>query len=287
MPKQRAVQAERMPVAVQIIRGANRTLGRVAPAVAARLNQRLFSTPRRFAPRDWETAFEAMGTRVRLASGISLLEAGHGPVVALLHGWEGRATQFAALAPPLVAAGFRVVAVDGPAHGHSRGTRADPYRFAEALHDVSSHVGGLHGVVGHSMGGASISIALAGGLVANGAVIIAAPSSIHEAVHRFAGAMQLSPRATHHFVEGLRAQVRRRGHSDVDVAQLAVSLTTPALVIHARDDREVPFSDSERLTARWRSARLVEVHGAGHRRILRDAMTIAETVAFLRDMRTA
>lgn len=273
--------ADSVPPAIRIIRGANRTLGRVAPSVAARLNARLFSRPRRFAPREWESAFERLGTRQRLSSGVSVLTAGQGPVAALMHGWEGRATQFANFAPALLERGYRVVAIDGPAHGHSRGDRADPYRFAESLLEVEATFGPLRAAIGHSMGGGSIAIALANGLALERAVLIASPASLHEVLHRFADAMHMPSRATAHFVNRLRAQVVARGHRDVDVLPLVSALPTKALVIHARDDREVPFSDGERIAAHWSTSTLVAVDGVGHRRILRDASVIETAVRFV------
>jgi pimeloyl-ACP methyl ester carboxylesterase len=270
-----------VPPTLRIIRGANRTLGRVAPAVAARLNARLFSRPRRFTPKEWEAAFERLGTRRRLASGVSVLTAGEGPVAALMHGWEGRATQFAAFAPALLERGYRVVAIDGPAHGHSRGDRADPYRFAETLLEVQHTFGPLEAAIGHSMGGGSIAIALASGLALQRAVLIASPASLHEVLHRFADTVHMPSRATAHFVDWLRAEVVARGHRDVDVLQLVSNLLTRALVIHARDDREVPFSDGERIAAHWPGAALVAVDGVGHRRILRDPTTIAAAMEFV------
>ena len=271
-----------IPASLRIIRGANRTLGRVAPRVVARMNQRLFSTPRRFTPRDWELQFEAMGTRERLPNGASVLIAGDGPrTVVLMHGWEGRATQFAHFVSPLLSTGFRVVGVDGPAHGHARGKNADPYLFAETLHEVSARHGAPFGVIGHSMGGGAIAIALASGLVARRAVVIASPSSMHDVLHRFAHAMHMPSGVTRHFVERLRAQVAGRGHSTVDLPDLLAGVQTAGLVIHARDDKEVPFSDGERLAGAWPGAALFPVDGAGHRRILRDPSVVDAAVAFV------
>jgi len=271
-----------VPTALRIIRGANRTLGRVAPRVVARLNQRLFATPRRFTPREWELHFESAGQRERLPNGASLLIAGEGTrTVALMHGWEGRATQFARFVPPLLAAGYRVIGVDAPAHGHARGRHADPYLFAETLHEVTQRHGALHGVIGHSMGGGAIVIALASGLVAHRAVVIASPSSLHDVLHRFAHAMHMPSGVTHHFVERLRSQVLRRGHSAVDLPELLGGVSAAGLVIHAHDDREVPFSDGERLAGAWPGAALLPVVGVGHRRILRDPSVVEASIAFL------
>jgi pimeloyl-ACP methyl ester carboxylesterase len=217
-----------------------------------------------------------------LPSGASMLVAGDGErTVALIHGWEGRATQFAHFAQPLLAAGYRVVGVDGPAHGHGRGTTADPYRFAETLYEVEAQYGALHGVVGHSIGGGAIAIALASGLRVPRPVVIASPASLHDVLHRFAHAMHMPPGATQHFVEALRKQVSTRGHSTVDLPALLAQVSAPALVIHARDDREVPFADAERLVAAWRNATLLPVDGVGHRRILRSPAVIDAVVGHL------
>ncbi len=213
--------AKDIPVGIRIIRGANRTLGRVAPSLASRLSRRIFSTPRKFAPREWELPFEAMATRERWSSGLSVLRAGDGPVVALIHGWEGRATQFAALAPALLIRGFSVVAIDAPGHGHSRGKQSDPYRFADALIEVSTQVGPLHAAVGHSMGGGSIALALSAGLSVSRAALIASPSSLHDVLHRFTAAMHLPPKATDHFVRDARRRIAARGAPTTSKARCA------------------------------------------------------------------
>jgi len=273
--------ANDIPAGIRIIRGANRTLGRVAPSLASRLSRRIFSTPRKFAPREWEVPFETMARRERLPSGLSVLRAGDGPPVALIHGWEGRATQFAAFAPALLAHGFSVVAIDAPGHGHSRGKQTDPYRFAEALIDVSAHFGTLYGAVGHSMGGGSIALALSSGLSLSRAAIIASPSSLHDVLHRFSAAMHLPPKATDHFVRDARRRIVARGYRTDDIEGALRAVTVPALVVHARDDKEVPFADAERIAGFWPGSTLLPVECVGHRRILRDPITIAAITEYL------
>jgi pimeloyl-ACP methyl ester carboxylesterase len=273
--------ANDIPAGIRIIRGANRTLGRVAPSLASRLNRRIFSTPRKFTPREWEVPFESMSRRERLASGVSVLHAGEGPVVALIHGWEGRATQFAALAPALLSRGFSVIAIDAPGHGHSRGKQSDPYRFAEALIDVSAQFGPLHAAVGHSMGGGSIALALSSGLSLTRAALIASPSSLHDVLHRFSAAMHMPPRATDHFVRDARRRIVARGYRTDDIEGALRAVTAPALVVHALDDKEVPFADAERIAGFWPGSTLLPVEHVGHRRILRDPITIAAIVEYL------
>ena len=273
--------ANDIPASIRIIRGANRTLGRVAPSLASRLSRRIFSTPRKFAPREWELPFEAMATRQRLPSGVSVLRAGDGPAVALIHGWEGRATQFAALAPALLARGFSVVAIDAPGHGHSRGKQTDPYRFAEALIEVGTQIVPLYAAVGHSMGGGSIALALSSGLSVSRAALIASPSSLLDVLHRFSAEMHLPPRATDHFVRDAHRRIEARGYRTEDIEGALRSVDVPALVVHAVNDKEVPFADAERIASFWSGAALLPVERVGHRRILRDPITIEAVAEFL------
>src|SRR5471032_1140023 len=94
------------------IRGFNGTVGRVAPHLVASKLRRTFMTPRNLPPRDWELPMLAQSERITLRFGLSALRWGQGPAVLLMHGWEGRPTQFASLITALVAGGYTVVALD-------------------------------------------------------------------------------------------------------------------------------------------------------------------------------
>src|SRR5262245_26835536 len=59
------------------------------------------------------------------------------PAVLLVHGWGGHASQMRGFVAPLLAAGFRVVAYDQPAHGYSEGRLTGLPDFADALAAVA------------------------------------------------------------------------------------------------------------------------------------------------------
>ena len=146
-----------------MLRTAFRTVGSVAPGIAARWAETIFCRPPRNDPRPAEEAFLATGDRFSVRSQQHELAAwvwGQGPVVILTHGWGGRAGRFSALAESLLANGFRVVVFDAPAHGASMGHQASLPEFARALRDVGSTFGSIHGLVGHSLGGAAVSLAM-------------------------------------------------------------------------------------------------------------------------------
>jgi pimeloyl-ACP methyl ester carboxylesterase len=125
------------------------------------------------------------------------------------------------------------------------------------------------------MGGGSIALALSAGLSLTRAALIASPSSLHDVLHRFSAAMHLSPRATAHFVHDARRRIVARGYRTDDIEGALRSVTVPALVVHALDDKEVPFADAERIAGFWPGSTLLPVEHVGHRRILRDPITIA------------
>ena len=139
-------------------------LGRLSPALAGRVAAKLFARPRRHVRPDRERELIARGSRVPLPGGLHATSWGAGPTVLLVHGWEGRGAQLGAFVDPLVAAGFRVVALDGPAHGDSSGRTTTGPEFARAMVATRDAVGPLAAVVGHSFGGFTSLLAVSRGL---------------------------------------------------------------------------------------------------------------------------
>lgn len=160
------------------VRSVNGTLGWVAPHMVASKMRQAFMTPRTFAPGDWELPLLAKSERITLRFGLSALRWGQGPTVLLMHGWEGRPTQFASLITALVDAGYTVVALDGPAHGRSPGREANVVLFARAMLEAAAELPPLQAVIGHSMGGASAMLAVQLGLRTETLVTIGAPARI-------------------------------------------------------------------------------------------------------------
>jgi pimeloyl-ACP methyl ester carboxylesterase len=71
--------------------------------------------------------------------------------------------------------------------------------------------------------------------------------------------------------------------SSWETARFAAALRAPALVIHDRSDREVPFASGEAIARAWRGAELLATEGLGHSRILRDPATVDRATRFVLD----
>ncbi|WP_202945111.1 alpha/beta hydrolase [Methylomonas methanica] len=211
---------------------------------------------------------------------IALQRAGTGPAVMLLHGWEGRASDLAAFAPPLLKAGYTVLAMDLPAHGASTGRQSSIPQSARALCEVGETLGPLHAIIGHSMGSAILVEALYTGLAALRAVLISAPAYYESYARNFAVSAGLNTEGTEVMLrllcEAIDADV-----SEISVPRRAPRLHQPALFIHSTDDPVIAIEESLISAAAWPGARHQRVEGLGHKRILADQAVVAATIEFV------
>lgn len=274
----------------RLIRSWFAALARVSPRLAGRHAARIFFTPHRrarIAPgvlggiRPDEFSVRVDGTRVR---GWSY---GRGPAILLVHGWGGCAADWAELAPPLAAAGYRAVLVDLPAHGRSGGRRTALPDMVRALHAIACELTfgpgdgfiPFEAVVAHSFGGAAAVLAAREGLVARRLVLlnpVGDPMSFADPVAHALGLTRES-RAE------MRERIRIRAGGDlsrIDVVRAAAALTIPGLVIHDADDATVPCAQGRAIARAWPGARFATARGLGHRGVLKDPAILATVASF-------
>jgi pimeloyl-ACP methyl ester carboxylesterase len=192
------------------------------------------------------------------------------PAVLLVHGWGGNAAQMRAFVFPLLQAGYRVIAYDQPAHGVSDGRLTGLPDFAEVLAEVAWHHGQVEAVIAHSLGGAAAAVSLAAGKSSfKKVVLISPPSDLVGYSRRFARWYWI-PEPVRRAMQ--KAIEERYGvlWEDLEVPRVAPRLSTPALVIHDRDDRLMPWTHGATVARHWPGARLLTTRGLGHRRILAD-----------------
>jgi pimeloyl-ACP methyl ester carboxylesterase len=198
-----------------------------------------------------------------------------------MHGWEGRAGQLGAFVDPLVASGHRVVAIDGPAHGRSPGRRTDITQFAGALRATERKLGPIDGVIAHSLGATSVTVALRHGLGPRRLVYVAPMAFAEVPFRKFLSLVGIDARVE----TNLRARIERAYGTDVwtryELANLVGNPQAALLVIHDEKDRDVSVEEGKALAAAWPRGEIVVTSGLGHRRILRDAEVVKRAVAFL------
>jgi pimeloyl-ACP methyl ester carboxylesterase len=281
-------------------------LSRVAPAGAAALAEQVFLTPRRFARPRPEVELLASARRISLGRPHAELaawewgsghpdqnagparskradpneNAGPGPRVLLVHGWEGRGAQLGALVAPLTRDGYRVATFDAPAHGDSPGRQSSLVHVAEVIQLAARTLGPLHTIVAHSMGGAAALWASRDAPLAERLVLIAPPIDILDFTRALSRTL------------GFPEEVRRRVHGRLGARfgvpveafradVMAARMRGPLLVVHDEQDREVPVTCGEAIARAWPEAELVRTQGLGHQRILRDPAVVATIVRFV------
>lgn len=266
------------------IRTAFRVLGHAAPGLAAAWALDLFFTPR--------GRRGSRRIRARLAGArrfdvtvrgqrVAAWTWGDGPAVYLVHGWAGVGGQLAAFVPALTAQGFRAVAFDAPGHGASEGRRSSIVHFANALQALSAQEGQAHAVIAHSLGAAAVVRAITRGVGIERAVFIGPTGGPRDWSERFRRQLGVPP----HVMSAMRERSERwlgARWEEFDVPRLARGQSAPLLILHDRDDDEVPWSDGAAIAEAWPGARLVTTTGLGHRRILRDERVVSQAVAFVK-----
>lgn len=190
--------------------------------------------------------------------------------------------QMGSFVEPLLARGCRVVWFDLPGHGESGAGAVAMPDLVRALEALAHTHGPFAAAIGHSLGAATLALALRRGLSLASVALIAAPASMNEHAGNFARLIGITPRVR----DAMRRRLERRygiRFSDIDRIEELERLALPALFVHDRDDREVPFAHALRLSARMPRARLVTTYGLGHTRILRDADVVRTVTGFIAD----
>lgn len=269
---------------VRSLRAGLRFFYALAPHTAVRLAYRLWTTPRRTPLRPDERALLARAQRLPFVwngKPVAVYTWGAGEPVLLLHGWSGRAGQWQAFVDPLLAAGFRVIAFDAPAHGASAGSRTTLPELTAVVCALAAELGPLRGLIAHSLGAACGALALRQELRAQRVVAISAPARFAALLDYFTDMLALPGE----FVERLRRLIETRHGTrvwdELSVDFNAGALRQPALLIHDRDDRTLGPAHGRLLARAWPAARLVQTKGLGHRRILEDPRVVRLAVDFL------
>ncbi|MBB5633054.1 pimeloyl-ACP methyl ester carboxylesterase [Cryobacterium mesophilum] len=265
-------------------------LDQVAPRLAAEIVWRLWRTPRKPRPLTAE-ATPVMDLAVHAMASIAgrriaTYRWGSGSrVILLVHGWEGRAADFAPIVRELRSRERTILAIDAPGHGDSSGRRTTVIDYAEILAEVARRHGRLEAVVSHSLGTPSVAAATRHGLQADRFVSLGGVADLGRLVPTFCQALGVRPST----VERVRTLIENRvfsGDREVwtrySAAASPLPASDPLLVIHDRADRVVPFADASLLAdTHGPLTRSVVTEGLGHYRILSADAVLDEVSSFL------
>ncbi|WP_303312523.1 alpha/beta fold hydrolase [Hymenobacter sp. BT730] len=277
--------------ALKFLRIQMRLLALVSTELAFRAAWRVFTTPRRLPAKAWEAAALAQARSFQVQSGkyqIAAYEwnAEGSKTVLLVHGWEHRASFWGVFVRSLIKAGYRVVALDGPAHGASSGSQTTLPAFAQAVQTVADQVGPIYAVVAHSFGGAAtVGVPVHFNKAADGQLprltLLSVPASTSAVAQRFAALLQLPSTVLERMSQYVRQQHGRDAESFSLLQTGRLFPTHRALLLHDHADESIPFAEAQELASRWPGLEFRPTSGLGHNRIMRDPMVIAQILEFL------
>lgn len=277
-----------LKIRLAAIRSGFKLLGCLAPRLAERIALRFFLTPPRHSIPEWQKPYLASATLLTLKiqnKAIRFYQWGSdGPTVLLVHGWGGRGSQLGAFIHPFIHAGYRVLALDGPAHGASTGKQSDMFEFAAAIGSAMQIAGTPEAIITHSFGSACTLLALHENQIKTSRlVLIGCPSNAVWITEDFADKLALSKQV----IAGMRKLFEHRYENrwtweNLALSKLIKKITIPTLIIHDRKDMEVPYQQAIELKEANPVCELYTTEGLGHRRILRAPDVVNASLSFIR-----
>ncbi|QJX49032.1 alpha/beta fold hydrolase [Hymenobacter taeanensis] len=280
-----------VPRSIRLLRLKFRLLSGFSTELAFGAAWRLFTTPRKLPEKSWEAAAVAEARQFWVNSARGAIAAYEwnpqgSRTVLLVHGWEHRASFWGVMVRGLVGAGFRVVALDGPAHGASAGRRTTLPAFARAVQAVADEVGEVYAAVAHSLGAAATAgIPVEFNRAGNGRlprlVLLAAPGSTTAVAQRFAQFLHLPEAVVQRMHRYIQEQHGRDAES-FSLIQMGHTLPADrAMLVHDFNDESIPFAEAQEIANSWPNLDFRPTTGLGHNGVMRDAGVLKQLVEFL------
>lgn len=268
------------------IKNTSRVLAAVNKKIAAAFALKLFETPLKFKlPKREQKMFE-VSHKSRLVlpeckKEIVVYENKFGPKkVLLVHGWNGRGTQLVSIAKMFKELNYTIVSFDAPGHGKSPKTTTNMKDFIEAINVLAHKYDGFDIIVGHSLGGMSIINSLARGVEAEKAVIIGSGNKTEDITRDFLQSIGMNQKIVPILI-GLFEHKYHDVMRNYDVAPRAEKVAIPVLVLHDKNDIDVPYKAAEEICRNLPNGTLVLTEGLGHRKILGDEHVIKTIEKFV------
>ncbi len=250
-----------------------RILETLAPSYVANKAYQNLTNPQSHKLRDFEESVlnqAEKGTRKFKHFEIATYKWGFGPKEALLvHGWEGRTGNFAAIIPHLVDMGYTVHAFDAPSHGASTKAATSLFDYGDlVLEYLANRRFDLF--VSHSFGAVPLSYGLAKArdYPVNRIMLITSPNKFTDRVRQIAAQLGVTDKTVNRVNKRFEKET---GHNpdELSVVRYLEQITPyKGLVVHGSDDAALPIEWSRSVAEALPNTEFRELEGLGHYRIL-------------------
>lgn len=202
--------------------------------------------------------------------------------VLLVHGWDAMAMDFYKMIPALVDNGYRVLAIDGPAHGGSEGSTTSLLHFKEVMADFIEKTGVPHAIIGHSMGGgAAAYLLMEYPIRVKRLIMIAIPISSKRFFEEVFAMLKVPVKMQKVFFKGMEEQF----NVPIESLNLAIRKekikADKTMLIYDEDDEVVSLKDIRHFLSVRPEVQSLNAQGTGHNKIIRSKQVIDAVVDFL------
>jgi esterase/lipase len=213
---------------------------------------------------------------------------GAGPVVILVHGWEGRSTQMAVIAQQLANNGFQAIALDFSGHGLSGGRQSGFSDFIEDLAALKKYVEenispNIHAMVGHSAGGVCMMASrLINDFSTTKYVVISGPSAPYTAINALRRVLKVGDDVLALVQDGIAESFKCTWQELLAGYAYTKRFHDEQLfLIYDHDDKMVDHNEAQKIQKTFHTNDVYKTQGNGHIKLLWDDCVVEKIVNFV------
>jgi len=255
------------------------------PWLADKLVLRLFFYPQEYTLNKSEKLLLRHGKNFQIKVRERIIQCwrwGEGPAVILAHGWNGSGIQFQPLIDSLIKSNFTVITYDAPGHGISQGKYTNYFDITDTIRTLwqSCKEENVVAVIGHSLGAAALINFISKEKYTKNVVLFAPPLKIRELLFQTFDYHGVPKIVYQNLVQKFEPLYGYSLFKD-NPTQLIKSIKNDILIVHDKNDKAAPFTDSEHAAELYDNIYIHATVGLGHKRILNDNSTMEFVLAYL------
>ncbi len=285
----KVILTDQSPPGAGVLRPLMQVYGTLFPKAAAKLAWSFFTKPRmRAVHKRTDELLNSAERNVVNDGDYDLMTYSWGdasaPTILLCHGWQSRGTALRMFVPDLLKHGYRVVAMDAPAHGDSSGDRCNLLAYAKSIAAVMDTLPNIYGAICHSFGCNSLTYAMTRickERKLKKVVLVAMWVRMIDVFRRFQKQVAL-PEKVFYSIDQYLFDTYGVRMADIDFSSVDLGAQVDqVMVIHDKTDPIIPLSDAERLAKNWRNTHVLVPDGYGHFRLVKNPDVIRSVVEFV------
>jgi predicted alpha/beta hydrolase family esterase len=244
----------------------------ISPRLTARIAYHYISNPRIKKFSSFEKPILEKATRKNIQFkkfDIAVYEWGKGTKTALLvHGWEGRASNFGAIIPLLVKKGYKVISFDAPSHGNSTKKKTTFFDIAELI-QVFLKLEEYNLIITHSIG--SVMTLMAMNFInykGEQLIVCTTPDKFEDYIEHTVKYFGLTYKTKNAFLELVRSKTNYEPldlQANLFVKNIEVNNT---IFIHDKNDKILSIENSKKVSNQMKNAEFIEIGNTGHFKML-------------------